>query len=128
MYMKIHTYMYIFTGHRCNVKGCGYTMVLDGNMKNHRDVCCATNAGYVEYKGLPGQVRTGCPNTPAFKSQYCALHKPAAMPRAIQSSVTTSTGDEVGIIVGKRETRNCVLYEVRLASRLNMSCTVLVCI
>ena len=104
----------IFTGHRCDVKGCGYTLVLDGNMKNHRDVCSAVNAGYVEYKGLPGRVRTGCPNTPAFKSQYCALHKPAAIP-----GDTTSTGDEVGMITGKRETRNCVLYEVCLASGHN---------
>ena len=30
------------------VKGCGETIVMDGNMKNHRDVCLATEAGFVE--------------------------------------------------------------------------------
>ena len=70
--------------------------MLDGNIKNHRDVCLATYAGYVEYKGLPGKVQTGCPNTPAHKSPYCSLHKPViAVPQRIQvgdddhSSVST---------------------------------------
>ena len=49
---------------------------MDGNMKNHRNVCCATTAGYTEYKGLLGKVQTGCSNTPAYKSSYCDLHKP----------------------------------------------------
>lgn len=90
-------------------------------MKNHRDVCFAANAGYVEYSGLPGRVRTGCPNTPEFKSRYCALHKPAvAIPQKLHvgedaSSTPSSVmeEDQVGMIIGKRETRNSVLYEVK---------------
>ena len=53
-------------GHRCQIPGCGLAFVVGGNMKNHRDVCLATNAGYTEYNGLP--VRTGCPNSPDYKS------------------------------------------------------------
>ena len=26
--------IYLFAGHRCNVKGCGNVLILDGNMKN----------------------------------------------------------------------------------------------
>lgn len=47
-------------GHRCSACGCGETIVIDGKMKSHRN---ATEAGYVEYLGLPGRVKTGCANT-----------------------------------------------------------------
>ena len=50
-------------------------------MKNHRDICSATEAGYTEYDGLPGRIKTGCPNTPGFKSRYCSLHDTMASKR-----------------------------------------------
>ena len=50
-------------------------LVLDGNMKNRRDVCFAKDAGFVEFEGLPGLIKTGCTASPAYKSQYCDLHK-----------------------------------------------------
>jgi len=28
-------------------------VIVDGNMKNHRDVCKAKDAGYMEFDGLP---------------------------------------------------------------------------
>ena len=93
-------------------------------MKNHRDVCYATNAGYVEYAGLPGQVRTGCPNTPDYKSLFCALHKPAVAVRStrIEESQDKSSSPDlsqqdsfrepIGLIIGKQSTRNSTLYQV----------------
>ncbi len=96
-------------------------------MKNHRDVCYAINAGYSEYAGLPGRVRTGCPNTPDYKSLFCALHKPAVALRSAgvaepqdtcksSSSQTLSQQDSsqepIGLIIGKRSTRNSTLYKV----------------
>ncbi len=33
--------MYFLQEDRCHESGCGTTLVLDGNMKNHRDVCAA---------------------------------------------------------------------------------------
>ena len=105
--------------HRCQSNGCGYVIVMDGNMKNHQDVCFAASAGYVEYKGLPRRVRTGCPNSLSeFKSHYCALHPPAVIPKkdSIGTSIATSSTlpaeEQVGMIIGKRETQNCILYEV----------------
>ena len=50
-------------------------LVLDGNMKNRRDVCFAKDAGFVEFEGLPGLIKTGCTASPAYKSQYCDLQK-----------------------------------------------------
>ena len=45
-------------------------------MKNYRDVCSATEAGFVTFQGLPGTIKTGCQPTPDEKSRYCSKHKP----------------------------------------------------
>uniref|UniRef100_A0A1X7V592 Uncharacterized protein n=1 Tax=Amphimedon queenslandica TaxID=400682 RepID=A0A1X7V592_AMPQE len=55
-----------YSAHACTKPGCGKVLMLDGNMKNHRDVCLATQARYTKYDGLPGSIRTGCPNSPAY--------------------------------------------------------------
>ena len=84
-------------------------LVLDGNMKNNREVCFAVDAGYAEFSGLPGRIRTGCPNTPGFKSRYCSLHAPfAANPHE------TPGEERPGIIIDKRITRNSTYYQVRV--------------
>lgn len=53
-------------------------LVLDGNMKNHRDVCMAKDAGYIEFDGILGSVKTGCQASPNYKSRFCAKHTPHA--------------------------------------------------
>ena len=50
-------------------------LVIDGNMKNHRDVCSATEVGFITFQGLPGKVKTGCQLTPDVRSRYCSKHK-----------------------------------------------------
>lgn len=111
------------TEHRCEKPGCGRALVLDGNMKNHS---CATYAGFAEFIGLPGRVRTGCPNTPAYKSPYCSLHKPVlTVPLRIQlpeddadcevnipEPDKDSAKEPAGIIVEKRATRKSTFYKV----------------
>ena len=64
----------MFIGHQCQFPGCEYVIVIDGNMKNRRDVCLAKHAGKIQYAGLPGYVMTGCIQSPAFKSRYCKNH------------------------------------------------------
>lgn len=102
------------TGHRCGVRGCGETIVIDGNMKNHRDVCLATEAGFVEYHGLPGRVTTGCANTPDLKSKYCHLHKPTCtVPQdGGKNSDAQLLGKQVGKILSKKSTRAQTFYQV----------------
>lgn len=108
--------------HECDATGCTNVLILDGNLKNRRAVCSATHAGYIEYSGLPGRVRSGCQNTPSQDSPYCEFHKPIlAKPQKFDvSGVESSTNsvlteeEPVGIIINKRETRNSVLYEVYL--------------
>ena len=98
-------------------------LVVDGNMKNHWDLCLATNAGCSEYKGLPGRVQTGCPNSPDYKSYFCQLHKPnVAKWQNIQVTDESCTSevpkesaitcrDTVGFTIGKRVTRSSTLYQ-----------------
>ena len=78
-------------------------LVFDGNLKNHRDVCFATNAGHAECKGSEGQVRVGCQNTPSYKSRYCELHKPKPINTSpTESGAQSENGDnQLGIITGK---------------------------
>ena len=98
-------------------------LVLDGNMKNSREVCFATDAGHTEFSGLAGMIQTGCPNTPAYKSRYCVFHSPTVTtPQNIKfaedgtpMSITNSKDTEerqVAIITNKRVTRKSTFYEV----------------
>ena len=89
-------------------------------MKNHRDVCFATRAGFSKYDGVAGSIKTGCPNTPAFKSRYCKVHAPVS----VKSNSVIFSSDEVkpcksniegplATILQKRETRQNVYYQVQ---------------
>lgn len=60
--------------HKCEFPGCKTVIVLDGNMKNRRDICFAKDAGSIQYDGLPGHIKTGCMASPAFKSRFCHQH------------------------------------------------------
>jgi len=103
----------ILTEHRCSKTGCGSVVVIDGNMKNHRSVCYATHAGYAEYDGLPGVIKTGCPNTPIYKSRFCDLHNPSSVTTCVTKN-STSASTESCFIVGKRVTRQGTMYEVSM--------------
>ena len=48
------THMHV--AHQCNIPGCRTVMVLDGNMKNYRDVCKAKDPGFIEFDGLSGML------------------------------------------------------------------------
>lgn len=98
----------VYTEHRCERAGCRSVLVLDGNMKNNREVCSAKLAGYSEFAGLAGRVRTGCPNTPALKSRYCQLHMPVASQLDEDELEETHTA----IIISKRVTRQSIFYQV----------------
>ena len=109
-------------GHHCGTGGCGEVLVIDGNMKNNREVCFAVDAGYTEFSGLPGRVKTGCPNTPGFKSRYCPLHAKLAV-----TNHDDSKAEKLGIIVDKRVTRNSTSYQVCYHGNVCMCTLVYVC-
>lgn len=82
-------------------------LVLDGNMKNSREVCFAVDAGYTEFSNLPGKIKAGCPNTPAYKSRYCSIHAPFDVQSHEAEASGSNSHEEPGIITSKRTTRNC---------------------
>ena len=94
-------YVYFILEHRCDQKECGSVLVFNGNMKNHGDVCFDSSAGIASFSGLPGHVRIGCQDKPAYKSRYCDLHTPTAL---IPQGETHTRQDQIGFIVDKRST------------------------
>ena len=84
-------------------------MVIDGNLKNRRDVCGASEAGFMEYEGLPGFVNSGCQLSPLGKSKYCYRHAPRICLRDIEGSPSDGV---VKLITAKKETRNGIYYQV----------------
>ena len=59
------TYHYL-SDQVCNFPGCKSVLVIDGIMKNRRDVCGANEAGFITYSGLPGVITTGFQLIPAY--------------------------------------------------------------
>ena len=115
----IETKLLISIAHCCSFPGCQSVLVVDGNMKNRRNICVATEAGFLEYEGLPGSITTGCQLSPLVDSQYCYYHSPRFTSigegTASASPVMSSTNKlETDIITGKRETRKGTYYQVKL--------------
>ena len=102
------------------MKGCGTVLVLDGNKKNNRPVCAAQGAGYVEYEGLPGKVKTGCMNTPEQQSMFCYLHKPRKMEVQSEDAQRQQQVQRrvIEMVLAKKQTRNGTYYQV-----YNLHCT-----
>ena len=80
-------------------------MVLDGNMKNQRDVCHAKDAGFIQFEGLSGSIKTGCPATPAFKNRFCNDHKNQACNLSSSEEVDTELGVPTGPALRSNQTK-----------------------
>lgn len=75
---KLASISYISAGHTCTFSGCKDVLVLDGNQKNQRSICMAKDAGYIEFSSISGSIKSGCINTPQYKSRFCEVHTPRA--------------------------------------------------
>lgn len=98
-------------GHKCSYPGCKNVLVIDGNMKNRRDVCAATEAGFIEYDGLPGIIKTGCQLSPGYQSRYCHNHAPRVSRQAVEGKVQQEES-VVKLITAKKQTRGGTYYQV----------------
>ena len=103
-----YNYYFIRVAHVCDYDGCKNVLVIDGNMKNRRDVCAATEAGFIEYEGLPGVIKTGCQLSPGYQSKYCYHHAP----RVTRAGNNDTEEDIIKLITGKKTTRNGTYYQV----------------
>lgn len=112
--MEVSTHLHTTCRPPLPEKGCSTVLVLDGNQKNNRPVCAAEDAGFVEYTGLPGKVKTGCMDTPEQKSCFCSLHKPRQV-NVSHTDTTTQHESRHGVIemiLTKKTLRDVTLYEV----------------
>ena len=50
------TLQYFTADHTCNQPGCESVLVLDGNMKNARQVCSCRDVGELKFAGMDGSV------------------------------------------------------------------------
>jgi len=79
-------------------------------MKNHRAVCAATEAGYIEYAGLPGSIKSGCKNTPVQISRFCSFIKPRVL---LPKGCHSNDGNKVIETILEKSTRSQNFYIVR---------------
>ena len=95
--------------------------MVDGNMKNRRNVCAAAEAGYIHFSSLPGSIKTGCQLSPPSSSKYCYHHAPRVsagllLEKKDVGSESPSSPTHEGIIqyiVSKvKTTRDQTYYEV----------------
>ena len=110
--------------------GCKQVLVLDGNCKNRRDVCGASEAGYIECTGLVGSLKTGCQFSPMRTSKYCFHHAPWFSPMSslpdpdslTDASVSSkpSDGGILRLIVNKKTTRTKTYYQVSTVPNLDL--------
>ena len=86
-------------------------------MKNRRDVCAATEAGYLEYEGLPEKIKSGCQLTPLQAHKCCYFHASRVSKPIDQHSTEGSqrADSEEGIIkfiISKKTLRSGTHYQV----------------
>ena len=88
-------------------------------------MCRASDAGFLEYPSLPGAIRTGCINSPAFMSRFCTQHRPRSCISKpcklsesdlnvppIDKSHSDSGESVVELILEKKSTRSGTYYKV----------------
>ena len=104
--------MHTYVGHVCTFPGCTNVIVIDGNLKNRRDICASKSAGHLEFIGLPGTIETGCQLTPCWQSRYCYNHAPRISGLSVKDSDEFCPEDVVQYITEKRQTRSGMYYHV----------------
>ena len=57
--MSVITCFYSTIDHSCDKPGCHSVLVLDGNMKNARQVCGCRDVGELKFAGMNGSVVVG---------------------------------------------------------------------
>lgn len=76
-------------------------------MKNRRDVCFAKDAGFIEFDGLPGSIKTGCTATPAYKSRYCNTHKNHACDLKVFDCQDEEMNEPTGPALRHKQSKKC---------------------
>ena len=76
-------------------------------MKNRREVCYAKDAGFIEFEGLTGSIKTGCPATPSYKSRFCENHGNQACILSVNDDTDEDLGEVPGPVMRSRQKKRC---------------------
>ena len=88
----------------------------------------ATEAGCIEYSSLPGSIKSGCTNSPKYKSRFCEQHLPRSLltspqfltdkdiedanPTSLNQLSSKICGQVVELLLEKKTTRSGTYYKV----------------
>ena len=78
-------------GHKCDVPGCEWCVIIDADLKPHRMLCAAQLCGVREFDDADVRVVTGCTEMPGTKNKYCFKHQHEQSPILTGDKVTDST-------------------------------------
>ena len=81
--------------HRCDVKGCGKVMTVDGGLKPHQMLCGAKLSGLRTFEKAGVSVFTGCTRHPQPDSKYCWEHLSGESPVVPASAVSANTRQQL---------------------------------
>ena len=88
-------------------------LVIDGNTKNRRDICAATEAGFVKFEGLPGAIKTACQLSPGYQSRYCYHYAPRVSKMEIVGVENDQNEGVIKLIISQKQTRSDIYYKVK---------------
>ena len=60
--------------HRCEARGCGSVLVIDGGLKPQRKICAARTCAIYQFKHSGAEVLVGCKNIPSPGETFCSEH------------------------------------------------------
>ena len=83
-------------------------LVIDGNTKNPRDICAATEA---EFEGLPGAIKTGCQLSPGYQSRYCYHHAPRVSKMEIVGDENDQNEGVIKLIISQKQSD--IYYQIK---------------
>ena len=78
-------------------------------MKNRRDICAATEAGFVKFEGLPGAIKTGCQLS--WLSGY--HHAPRVSKMEIVGDENDQNEGVIKLIISQKQTCSDIYYQVK---------------
>ena len=103
-------FVIVFLDHTCTYLGCTNVLVIDGNCKNRRDICAATEAGFIENGSLPGMIMTECQHTPMQNSPFCCQHAPRV---SVTLPVADTDDAEITLMTEKAQQKAAEKYYQR---------------
>ncbi|KXJ21076.1 hypothetical protein AC249_AIPGENE27746 [Exaiptasia diaphana] len=108
--------------HSCQHKGCKNVVVIDGNMKNCRQVCSCKGVTQLQFEGMIGAITVGCLNTPAKGLRLCKDHSTTSIAfRDDENLMNEKQCDDKDdkddllplSVINERETRSGKFFEIK---------------